>query len=205
MELATFVIFAVTTLVVVFTPGPAAITITAQGAASGVRRAQFGIAGVASANAIYFALSAMGIAAAIIAADWLFAIIKWTGVAYLTYLGLSAILSKAGALNVARTEPEARRMLFAKGFVVEFANPKALLYFAAVLPQFLDVDAAIGPQILVMGMTTVVLDFAIYSVYAALGRTIATSGVRPWVIASLNRLAGAALLIAAFRIARVSS
>lgn len=204
MELGTFIIFAITTLVVVFTPGPAAIAVTAQGAANGVRRAQFGIAGVASANAIYFALSAVGIAAAIIASDWLFAVIKWTGVAYLTYLGLSALLSKAGALSVAQVEPQARTILFAKGFVVEFANPKALLYFAAVLPQFLTVSAPIAPQILIMGLATVILDFAIYSVYAALGQTIARSGVKPWVIKSLNRVAGAALLIAAFRIARVS-
>ncbi|MEL6529001.1 MAG: LysE family translocator [Pseudomonadota bacterium] len=205
MEAGTFAIFAITTLVVVFTPGPAALTVTAQGAANGVQRAQFAIAGVASANAIYFALSAMGIAAAIIASDWLFLLIKWTGVAYLTYLGLSALMSKAGALQINPVATESRTRMFAKGFLVEFANPKALLYFAAVLPQFLDVSAPIAPQILIMGSTTLALDVLVYSVYAALGQTIARSGVKPWVLKTLNRVAGVALLIAAFRIARVAN
>jgi len=205
MEPTTFAIFAITTLVVIFTPGPAAITVTAQGSGNGFARAQFGIMGIASANAIYFALSATGIAALIIASNWLFTVIKWVGVGYLAYLGISALLSKTGVLRIEQGEPERRTTLFAKGFVIEFANPKALLYFAAVLPQFLDVSAPIAPQILVMGLTTLVLDIVVYSVYAALGQTIARSGVKPWVLKSLNRVAGVALLVAAFRIARVSN
>ena len=205
MELTTFAIFAITTLVVVFTPGPAAITVTAQGSGSGFTRAQFGIMGIASANAIYFALSATGIAALIIASNWLFTIIKWVGVGYLAYLGISALLSKAGVLRIEQGEPEKRKTLFVKGFVVEFANPKALLYFAAVLPQFLNVSAPIAPQILIMGLTTLVLDIVVYSVYAALGQAIARSGLKPWLLKSLNRVAGVALLVTAFRIARVTN
>ena len=195
MELSTFLLFLTTTAVVVFSPGPAAITITAQGSGNGLLRAQYGVFGIASANAIYFALSATGIASIIIASNLLFTIIKWVGVAYLVYLGLTAIFSKAGGLKVKQGRHEKAHFLFAKGFVVEFANPKALLYFAAILPQFLDVSSPVIPQLLIMGFTTLVLDFLAYSSYAFLGARISKSGVKAWIVKSLNTTAGGALIV----------
>ena len=138
MDIQIFTIFAITTFVVVFSPGPAAITAASQGASNGVGRAFLGVAGIAIANAVYFALAATGIASLIIASHTLFAVIKWVGVAYLIYLGVSAIRSKTGGLQVERSAQSRRSILFATGFTVEFANPKALLYFAAILPQFID-------------------------------------------------------------------
>ena len=205
MELSIFLLFLATTAVVVFSPGPAAITITAQGSGNGVLRAQYGIFGIASANVIYFALSATGIASIIIASNFLFTIIKWIGIAYLVYLGLSAIFSKSGGLKIKKGKRDEARILFAKGFVVEFANPKALLYFAAILPQFLNVNAPIAPQFLIMGVTTLVLDIVAYSVYAFLGASISKSGVKPWVVKSLNTTAGGALLFSAFKMMKVSN
>jgi len=205
MELSLFFLFAVTTFVVVFSPGPAAITVASQGAGNGLSRALFGVFGVAAANAVYFGLSATGIASLIIASNVVFSIIKWIGVIYLVYLGASAIFSRSGGLKIERGDPERRGVLFTKGFIVEFANPKALLYFAAILPQFLDVAAPILPQILIMGLTTIVLDVSVYSVYGYLGHRIARSGVKVWVIKLLNRSAGCALLFAAYKMADVKN
>ncbi|MEM9571535.1 MAG: LysE family translocator [Pseudomonadota bacterium] len=203
MDLQIFMLFAITTFVVVFSPGPAAITAASQGAANGVWRASFGVLGIAAANAVYFALSATGIASLIIASHTLFSIIKWVGVAYLIYLGGAALFSKTGGLKVQAGQRSRRSTLFATGFTVEFANPKALLYFAAILPQFIDPTRAILPQILMMGGLTLAIDLVIYSVYAQLGHALATSGAKPWIVKSINRLAGSALLFAAFKMARV--
>lgn len=205
MELSTFLLFLGTTAVVVFAPGPAAIAVTSQGSGNGVVRAQYGVFGIASANVVYFALSATGIASVIIASHLLFSVIKWFGVAYLLFLGFSAIFSRAGGLTIRKGRREKARLLFAKGFVVEFANPKALLYFAAILPQFLNVTAPIAPQFITMGLTTLVLDIVAYSVYAFLGASISRSGVKPWIVKSLNKTAGGALLFAAFKMAKVST
>ena len=203
MEFQIFAVFAITTFVVVFSPGPAAITAASQGAANGVPRAAFGVVGIAMANAVYFALSATGIASLIIASHTLFSIIKWVGVGYLIYLGATAILSKSGGLTVEPGRRSSRTVLFATGFTVEFANPKALLYFAAILPQFIDPGRAILPQILMMGGLTLAIDLIIYTVYAQLGHVLATSGAKPWIVKSVNRVAGSALLFAAFKMARV--
>lgn len=203
MDLQIFAIFAITTFIVVFSPGPAAITAASQGAANGVPRAAFGVVGIASANAVYFALSATGIASLIIASHTLFSIIKWVGVGYLIYLGASALFSKSGGLTVEAGPKASRWVLFATGFTVEFANPKALLYFAAILPQFIDPTREILPQILLMGGVTLAIDLMIYMVYAQLGQVLATSGAKPWIVKSVNRVAGTALLFAAFKMARV--
>ena len=186
MDFNTFLLFAFTTLVLVLSPGPAAITVTSQGSGNGALRAQYGILGIASANAAYFALSATGIASIIIASNTAFMVIKWVGVVYLAYLGTMALVSKTGGLVVKPGRRDSSRALFAKGFVVEFANPKALLYFAAILPQFINVEAPILPQIAIMGLTTLVLDIAIYSVYAYLGQSLSSSGLKGWIVRSIN-------------------
>ncbi len=203
MDPATFVFFAVTTAIVVLSPGPAAITVASQGAGNGAARALFGISGVASANAVYFVLSATGIASLIIASHLVFAIIKWVGVAYLVYLGASALFSRSGGLSVSEGPKAAPRTLFAQGFVVEFANPKALLYFAAILPQFIDITQPVVPQVVIMGVATLLIDVTVYSGYAYLGQSIARSGLKPWATRAINGVAGSALWLAAFKMARM--
>ncbi|WP_430428153.1 LysE family translocator [Parasphingorhabdus sp.] len=203
MEMGIYALFFLTTAVVILSPGPAAIAVASQGAGSGMKYAIFGVVGVAAANAVFFILSALGIASLLIASDVIFGVIKWSGVAYLTYLGLSAIFSKSGALQVSAAAPQSRAKLFVKGFVIEIANPKALLYFAAILPQFLDVSRSFLLQIMIMGVTTIFLDLISYSLYAYLGERLTKGAVKDWIITLINRVAGGALLYAGIRIAVV--
>ncbi|MCF6277155.1 MAG: LysE family translocator [Anaerolineales bacterium] len=152
MELQTFLLFAVTTAVVNLSPGPTSILMASQGAGSGFKKALFG---VCCATAIYFGLSATGIASLIVASNTLFQIIKWAGIGYLFYLGLTAIFSQSGGLVLKPGSPQRKpSSLFTQGFLVEFSNPKALLYFAAILPQFLDVTRPIALQFLIMWGTS---------------------------------------------------
>ena len=195
-----------TTAVVVFSPGAAAIAVASQGAANGIKLAFFGVLGIASANVVYFILSATGIASLILASNLAFSIIKWVGVAYLVYLGLNAIFSKAGAINVKAAKKQTRiGRLFMHGFIVEFANPKALLYFAAIVPQFLNIAQPILPQILIMGLTTLLLDLVTYSIYAYLGERLTRGGIKDWVVSAINKTAGGALLFASFKMASVKA
>lgn len=205
MEIQVFILFAITTFVVVLSPGPAAITAAVQGAGNGAGWALFGIFGIAAANAVYFILSATGIASLIIASNFLFQLIKWIGVLYLLYLGLTALFTKSGGLKITPGAKARSQALFAKGFTVEFANPKALLYFAAILPQFIDPTQSVVTQLLIMGITTLAIDLAVYSVYAHLGSKIANSNMKGWLVKGINNVAGSALLFAAFKMARVTA
>ena len=206
MDFQIFLIFSITTAVVIFSPGPTAILVASQGASNGLKRTAFGVFGVSSATIIYFAMSATGIASLIVASNTLFQIIKWAGVAYLLYLGLSAIFSKSGGFAVKSGAPSRKAAsLFAHGFLVEFSNPKALLYFSAILPQFLDVSRPIAPQFFYMWAISFVMQWIIYMAYAYLGDRLTKRGLKGWVVNAINKTAGAALIFAGLKMASVTA
>jgi homoserine/homoserine lactone efflux protein len=202
-----YLIFAVTTAVVCLTPGPAALLVVAQGASNGFRSSYWAIGGIALGNAIYFALSATGIAALIVASGTLFSIVKWVGVAYLFYLGWAAIRSRASALtisgNAGRTVHGWRA--FWQAVVVELSNPKALLYFVALLPQFIDPSQPIGVQLVIFGITCVILDAAVYSLYAWLGSKTQRFTANERFVKLSNRTSGGLLMAAGTIMAMVKN
>ena len=206
MSLELYLFFLVTTVMLIMVPGPAAITVAAQGASHNSRNAFLGIMGVATVDAFFFALSATGIATLILASNLLFSIIKWVGVAYLIYLGLSAIFSKAGAIRMDQQSKAARsNKTFYQGFVVQLANPKALMYFSALLPQFIDPNEPIMQQMQIMGLTCFIADILVYSVFSRMGAQLAKQQVKAWVISVINKAAGIALIVTGIRMATLDN
>lgn len=203
----TLVLFLATTFVVVLSPGPAAIAVTAESAANGFRRSFLVILGIASANVVFFVLSATGIAALLVASHTLFSIIKWVGVAYLLYLGFSAIFSHSGPLSInpSKSKQGSGYKVFLKGFVLELSNPKALLYFSALLPQFIDISNPILPQLTLLCLLTLVLDLVCYSMYGYLGFKSVSVGINPTLIKLINRCAGTMLIFAGIKMASVDN
>ncbi|HEY8608498.1 MAG TPA: LysE family translocator [Noviherbaspirillum sp.] len=198
MQWETYLVFIVTTGVVCLTPGPAALLVVAQGISNGWRRSYWAVAGIAVANAIYFALSATGVAALIVASGTLFSVIKWAGVAYLFWLGLGALRSKASAMTVTADPARAVTGLraFWQGLVVELSNPKALLYFVALLPQFVDTARPVAMQMLVFGATCILLDIGAYGLYGWLGSKTQRFTANAGFVRSSNRVAGGLLMLA---------
>lgn len=205
MELQTFIIFAMTTAVINLSPGPTSILMASQGAGNGLKKTLFALFGICCATAIYFGLSATGIASLIVASNTLFQIIKWTGIGYLFYLGFTAIFSKSGGF-VLKTDFSKRKpsSLFMQGFLVEFSNPKALLYFSAILPQFLDITNPIALQFFIMWGTSFILQCTVCSGYAYLGERLVRGGMKRWIISAINKTAGGALILAGLKMTSVS-
>jgi homoserine/homoserine lactone efflux protein len=205
IPIETLLLFFVTTFVVVLSPGPAVIAVTAESASNGFKRSLWVILGIAVANALFFILSATGIVALILASSLLFTIIKWAGVGYLLYLGVSALFGRSGALNIKAKNKEktSSYKIFLKGFILETSNPKALLYFSALLPQFIDISRPIAPQVAVLGLITFILDFVCYSFYAYLGWKSSNAGLKPFVVKLINKTAGSMLIFAGLKMATV--
>lgn len=202
MGLSAYLIFATTAALAVLSPGPTVVLVAAQGASNGLRSALFCIAGIIVATAILFLLSATGLAALIMASQFLYQLIKWAGVAFLLYLGLMALFRKNGGITTLPGAPRSSpSMLFAKGLFIEFANPKALLFFSAVLPQFIDTSAPLIPQMTIMCITGMVLQFFIYSFYARLGDKLATGLLKSWTLDIINKTTGAAFIFAGVKMA----
>lgn len=200
MDTHLYFIFLVTTLMLVMVPGPSAMTAAAQGANHRASKAFMGVLGIASADAIFFALSATGIASLIVASSVLFSVIKWFGVLYLLYLGSVALFSKAGVIRISQTPTPSRRVrLYWQGLVVQLSNPKALMYFSALLPQFLDPAEPILQQLLVMGVSLVLADVVVYSLFSMLGDRLGQQKIKAGIVAAINKMAGITLISTGIR------
>src|SRR5262249_8105642 len=162
--------------------------------------------GILSANTMYFALSATSLGAVIVASYRLFFLIKWAGAAYLVYLGLASFFRKSSILSLPEAVNESRggwRML-RDGFVLQAANPKALLFFTAILPQFIDPRHGVAVQILILGVSSILVEFLILFTYGQLaGRALATAR-SPRFEKLTNRIAGSLLIGAGVGLARLS-
>lgn len=132
----------------------------------------------------------------------MFSIIKWFGVVYLIYLGLSAFFSKAGAIEInIQSQQTTSVSTFYQGFVVQLANPKALLYFSALLPQFVDPNEPIVFQMLLMGLTCFVADILVYTMFSHMGAQLARQRLKAWVINLINKVAGVTLIVTGLKMA----
>ena len=202
MDPGLYSIFLVTTVMLILVPGPAAITVATQGANHSSRKAFLGVLGVAGADVIFFALSATGIASLILASSLLFSAIKWVGVIYLLYLGAVAFFSESGAIRIRKDANQGgHARLFYQGLIVQLANPKALMYFSALLPQFVDPGEPILFQMLLMGASCLLADLVVYSLFSLMGDRLAKQKMQAWVVRLINRAAGVTLITTGIRMA----
>ncbi len=202
MDIGLYLIFLVTTVMLILVPGPAAITVAAQGASYSPSKAFPGVLGVASADVIFFALSATGIASLILTSNLLFSIIKWFGVIYLLYLGATALFSKSGAIKInKKVTKTSRTKLFSQGLIVQLANPKALMYFSALLPQFIDPGEPILFQMFLMGTSCLLADILVYTLFSHMGDRLAKQKMKSWAINLINKAAGITLIATGIKMA----
>src|SRR5215475_7053169 len=158
-----WLLFVLTEAVLSATPGPAVLYVVSQALGRGPRNSVWASGGILAANGLYFALSATGVGAAIAASYRLFLVIKWAGAGYLVYWGLRSFFRKASPPAIPESKPDsaAGARALRDGFVLQAANPKALLFFTAILPQFLDPRQGVRWQILVLGISSIAVEFLI--------------------------------------------
>jgi homoserine/homoserine lactone efflux protein len=190
MTLTTWWIFVCTETVLCLIPGPAVMFILSSALKAGARKSIASNLGILSANTVYFALSATGIGALLLSSK-LFLAVKWIGAAYLIILGLRLLIDHNDAHNapVEALNDLKSHHLFFNGFTLQMSNPKAILFFSALLPQFLNPHASVVPQIVILGVTSVVIEFSIL-----LGYGIAGSAITPRYARWTNRVAGGLLI-----------
>lgn len=202
MDWNLWTLYFVTTLVLCVTPGPAVLFVVSRAIADGFRASVWATLGIEIINLLYFALTAIGLSAAIDAlGDWYFAI-KWIGAAYLGYLGLAALFGKSPMVTPGAVDrPRDHHRTFVQGVIVQVSNPKAFLFFGALLPQFIDADRPAGEQLAILSATGIVLELAVLFGYGIVASRARLFALRPRVALWLNRLAGSALLLAGLGLA----
>jgi len=188
-------VFVVTETVLCLTPGPAVLLVLSQALARGAARSVFSSLGILAANGVYFLLSATGLGAVLLASYDVFFAIKWLGAAYLIYLGVSAIVGRAPIVAVDDApSPASDLRLFLNGFALQAANPKSLLFFTAILPQFIDPHAPIAAQIAILGLTSILVEFVVLVGYGLLAGQASRVATQPRFATLTNRAAGTLLI-----------
>lgn len=191
MDLQTWLLYLLAAIGLSLSPGPNGLLALTHGALHGRRLAAFTIAGGALGFVILIALSMFGIGALLQRSIFWLTALKWLGGAYLVWLGIQ--LWRAPALLAgdapAALASRSGASLFREGLLSALSNPKALLFFAAFLPQFIDPARSLLLQFAVMAST-----FAAVEIATEFGLAAAAARVRPWLARvgkQFNRLCGA--------------
>jgi threonine/homoserine/homoserine lactone efflux protein len=191
MNIELFTAFLLITVVLIIAPGPIVTLVISTGATRGVRAALTTVAGTTLGNAILLAAIALGLNWVHAHADLLFNALRWTGAAYLIWLGVQA-WRHAG--EESHELPEKGRTRFVRGLLVALSNPKTIVFFTAFLPQFLDPRLPAGPQLAAMCVASVLIagvsDCA-WAIAAGMGRAWF---MKPSRVKLLGRLSGTVLI-----------
>ena len=194
MTVTIWSLFIAAVLLMMSTPGPSHLLMLSTSASNGFTRSLATAAGDLSANVIQMLLAGFGLAALLASTRYGFAIIKWGGVAYLVWIGVRTILGSFKTKQTgAALEVTSLKRLWLRGFITSASNPKAVVFFAALFPQFINSDLPIWPQILILGATYIVIDGLFLSVYGSSASWLARrlkSRYASW----LDRAAGAGLI-----------
>jgi threonine/homoserine/homoserine lactone efflux protein len=193
--------FLATMFVMAITPGPANLFAIATGMERGKGAALISVLGMNCGTLIWFLGSALGLGALILAFPAAFHILALAGAAYLVWLGLKSIW--AGIKNAeshAKAVVRAGRSAFFDGFMVQIANPKAILFFTAVLPPFIDIKRPLVPQLIMFACATIGMDLISMSSYGLGGAALSTRMNEPAFRRSFAFVVGALLISAAILI-----
>jgi threonine/homoserine/homoserine lactone efflux protein len=193
MTLSTYLLYLAAVALLVLTPGPTMLMSMTNAIAHGAPKAMASASGSITAALGMILLSSLGLGAVLAASDTAFWVLKLVGGAYLIYLGIKTFRSSVSSFDLPTATTSAgtpMRKLYLQGLLVGASNPKALLFFAAFFPQFVDASQAWAPQFAILALTFVAFEFTTLSVC-----TLFAARIAPWLRQSgrarvFNRVSG---------------
>lgn len=163
-------------LVATISPGPSMLLAINHGACHGIKKTIYSGLGNSIGNLLMALVSIAGLGALLLASGILFNAIKWIGILYLIYIGLKLILNPVKIdtpdKNNFSQGTKTLQRLFMDGFVIAIGNPKGILFFTALFPQFINIESATGVSFGIVFITLGIIAFGCYMLYASLGSRI---------------------------------
>ena len=191
MTLPHWFAFLSVSLAATFSPGPAVLLAMSTSMSIGARRAFFSSAGNGLGIFIVSCLAVTGAGILLRTSETAFSILKFAGAAYLIYLGLKQLKP------VAPSQPELRpaangtgRALFLRGLLVALSNPKSILFFSAVFPQFMDTVHPNPGQFFLLSLTFVACSFLAHFSYMMLARGLSSGRLSGTTMRNVNLVSG---------------
>jgi homoserine/homoserine lactone efflux protein len=209
MSIEHWLVYVSVVFLIIVTPGPAASLCLSHGVLYGRVRTLMTVLGLVASSLTLIALSSLGLGAILATSGTLFAVVKYAGAAYLIYLGIAIWRSPVPEVAASASSPAAPavptplRRLFATGYLVGVSNPKDLLFFGALFPQFIQTGLAVEQQLAILSATWLAVAFTVMSLYAALGSKFAAKVQRRGARVVLNKLTGGVFVVAGAALAWV--
>lgn len=199
MSIELYAAFVVATAILILIPGPNVALIVANSMAHGARYGLMTVAGTSCAMVLQLAVTVLGLGGLLVLVAGWFDWVRWLGVAYLVYLGIAAWCAPAVDLSATRAQAGSMRSMFARGFLVSLTNPKTLLFYSALLPQFVGPGAGQTAQLMLLAVTFLAIAAVLDSGWALLAaRVRGMLGVSGRL---LNRITGGVFLSGAIGLA----
>lgn len=197
MDLNVWLTLLLAALLISLSPGAGAITSMSYGLSHGMRNAAFAVLGLQVGLVAQLLIVGIGLGSVIATSESLFLAIKWIGVGYLIWLGISHWRA-GGSIHLKKADGGFKpHRAFAQAVLVNLTNPKATVFLVALLPQFIDPARPQGPQLLVIGLTLVAVDVVVMTGYSGLASRLRRLIGNPRAVVKLNRVTGSALVGAA--------
>jgi threonine/homoserine/homoserine lactone efflux protein len=190
-----FALFCLASAALAVVPGPAVTYIVMHSVDKGRRAGLASAAGVASGGLVHVAAATVGLSALVASSATAFTAVKLVGAAYLIIVGIRRIVTGDESERV-QAPPAPLRRFYRQGVIVNVFNPKTALFFLAFLPQFVDTNASVYPQVAVLGLTFSTIAFASDCCYALLADLLAARFRRGGHGARIRRYASGGIFVA---------
>ena len=188
--------YVTTVLILMSTPGPSHLLMLSNSLGNGFNRSLATAAGDLSANIVQMTVASLGLVSLIHSSQEFFVVIKWVGVSYLIFMGVMKFRKRFDPSVAVRSRVRTLRSLYWQGFMTSAANPKAVIFFAALFPQFVNPAARTGQQFVILGVTYLIIDACFLTIYGGFADWI-EARFRHHVGHHMNQISGALLVGAA--------
>jgi threonine/homoserine/homoserine lactone efflux protein len=204
MDFTLWISFIGTVLILTLTPGPSVLLVTANSMKFGKKKTTGTILGDLSANLAQIILASAGLATIVISSGELFQSIKWFGVLYLIYMGAKKILVEPDfEINATSSKQKSFKSLYIEGFLMSAANPKAIVFFAALFPLFINKDLPFLEQVVVLAITFLVLDGLTLLIYTHFATKLKEYLENKRKASLQNKIVGSLLILSGFMLSLV--
>ena len=191
-------LFSMTVFVASIIPGPSMLLALTHGMQYGAKRTIASAMGNVTVTLIQASVSIAGLGTILIASETTFQLIKWAGAAYLIYMGISMLCSSSMSLSPSELDHtnkrnSLRRMYLQAAFVTA-GNPKAIVFFTAVFPQFIDPNAAYLSQFCILISICAFIAFNCFMIYAIGGQKIVSLFSKATIGKCIKRVIGSTFI-----------
>lgn len=177
MDTHALILFSATVVPLICTPGPDILFIASQAVSGGTGAGCRATAGICLGYLVHSILVALGLAALVAASPILFEVIRWIGITYLVYLAYKLVRSASNAGTVAvKVTPGTAKSQLSKGLLTSLLNPKGMMIYVAILPQFMDKHGSVTTQGAILSATYIFWCALIYTTIALMISTIGSAG-----------------------------